>query len=256
MLKQHDKGFYVACSLSLFLALWAGIAWYFRHTPLIFPAPWAVIHRIIIDFSLFGYHASVTFLEMLTGICVATLMSFAMAYAMLKIRLVKALLEPYFVIMQCLPMFTLAPLCIIWFGWSFVAIMIPTAIMISFPLTMSIYQGLSICSQPHVEFFKLHGASERQLLLNIRLPFALPHIFSGLRISAAISGVGAIAGEWAGAQRGLGVLLQISKRNFDLEAVFGSIVCLLILSISFYSAVALLEKKLMKGHFDYIETPS
>jgi len=240
------KIFYPTLSLILFLGLWIAIAWYVRQTPFLFPFPWKVFARVVANFSLFSYHALATYLEMMCGMLIASVLSFVTAYGMLKARVVKAMLEPYFVVMQCLPMFTLAPLCILWFGWSFIAIIVPTALMISLPLTMSVYRGLQSTPQQHLDFFRVHGASERILFYKVKIPFALPHIFAGLRISAAVSGVGAIAGEWAGAQRGLGVLLQMSKRNFDIEAVFGAIASLLFLNLSLYFLVVFLEKWLRK----------
>lgn len=247
MLSKAHKMIYGICSLSLFFIIWSILASYVQETPLLIPSPRSVIHRMSVDYKVFLFHAIMTFLEMLTGMISAIITSFIMAYAMIKVRIIKALLEPYFIVMQCLPMFTLAPLCIIWFGWSFISIMIPTALMIAFPLTINMYRGFNFASKQHLEFFRLHGASQWQLLFKIQLPFALPHLFAGLRVAAAISGVGAVAGEWAGAQRGLGVFLQICKRNFDLEGVFGAIFSLLLLSLFFYGIVVLLEKKFIKG---------
>jgi NitT/TauT family transport system substrate-binding protein len=250
MLREPRRSTYTLISLALFFSIWSVLAFYFKETPMLFPAPLKVLRRMIEDYQLFVYHARMTFVEMLLGMLLAIVASFTTAYLMLKLRLVRFLLEPWFVVMQCLPMFVLAPLCVIWFGWSLVAIIVPTALMMTFPLTMNLYKGLSIASKQHVDFFKLHGASKRQLLFKIQLPFALPHLSSGLKIAAAVSGVGAVAGEWAGAQKGLGVLLQICKRNFDLEGVFGVILSLLMLSLSLYGIVVLLEKKWIRGQHE------
>lgn len=243
---RYKKSLYNLVSALTIYLLWELIAFFFRDIPLVCPSPLRVFKRLISDHSLFGYHIFFTFLEMSIGMLIAMVVSFFVAYSMFKVKFVRVVLEPYCVVMQCIPMFVLAPIFIIWFGWSFVAIIIPTAIMISFPLTMNIYKGLNSTPKNYLDFFKLHGASDWQLLFNINLPFARPHIFSGLRISAAIAGVGAIAGEWAGAQRGLGVLIQMCRRDFDLEGVFGCIFCLLLLSISFYGIILLIEKQLSK----------
>ena len=224
---KYQKIFYNILSIVLLWFLWESVAYFFREIPLICPSPLKVFKRVFSEYDLFGSHMFSTFLEMFFGMLLAMVVSFCAAYAMFKIHFLRMVLEPYCVIMQCIPMFILAPIFIIWFGWSFIAVIIPTSMMIAFPLTMNIYKGLSSAPKHYLDFFKLHGASSSQLLFKVKLPFAKPHIFAGLRISAAIAGVGAIAGEWAGAQRGLGVLIQICRRNFDLEGVFGCIFCLL-----------------------------
>lgn len=243
---RYQKSFYTLLSTLLLFLLWTSMAYFFREMPLICPSPLQVFKRIFYQYKLFGEHLLITLVEMVAGMLLATAISFCIAYMMFKVRLIKMILEPYFVIMQCVPMFVLAPIFIIWFGWSFIAIVIPTAMMIGFPLTMNIYKGLCSTPKDYIDFFRLHGASDWQLLFKVKLPFARPQIFAGLRISAAIAGMGAIGGEWAGAQKGLGVLIQICRRNFDLEGVFGCILCLLFLSLSFYSTILLIEKIVSK----------
>jgi NitT/TauT family transport system substrate-binding protein len=127
------------------------------------------------------------------------------------------------------------------FGWSKLAIIIPTAIMISFPLTLNIYRGLNSVTKEFLEFFKIHRSHFLQILFYLRLPFALPQVFSGLRISISVAGVSAVAGEWAGGQEGLGLLIQESRRNADYTAIFGALVCLIVLSLVLYLGIYFIE---------------
>jgi NitT/TauT family transport system substrate-binding protein len=161
---------------------------------------------------------------------------------MMRYQSSRSLLQPLFIVIQCLPMFTLAPIMVIWFGWSFTAIVIPTALMIFFPLTLNIYQGLRSTPKDLLEFFQTNQATSWQTFFKLRLPWAVPHIFAGFRISSAIAGVGAVAGEWAGAQNGLGMLMLESRRNTDLEVTFGALFCLTIISTILYGAILYCEK--------------
>ncbi len=195
-----------------------------------------------------------TLSEMVMGISIAASVAFPTAYFMYKFRTFKSVVEPLSVIFQCVPMFTLAPVFIIWFGWSLVAVIIPTAMMITFPLTMSIYKGLLSTPKKFEDFYTVHGASKFQMLFKMKLPFASSQIFAGFRITSAIAGIGAIAGEWAGAQKGLGVYIQMCRRDFDLVGVFGSIFCLLIMSLSLYGLVISLEKFTLKGNYEKFKT--
>lgn len=179
---------------------------------------------------------------MLGGFLLALLVAFPLAWTMMRYQSSRTILQPLFIVTQCLPMFTLAPIMVIWFGWSYTAIAIPTALMIFFPLTLNIYQGLRSTPQDLLEFFQANQANAWQTFFKLRLPSAVPHIFAGFRISAGIAGVGAVAGEWAGAQNGLGMLMLESRRNTDLEITFGALFCLTIISTILYGLILFCEK--------------
>ena len=186
----------------------------------ILPAPsgiFAVLWEMRGEFLL---HTLVTLKEMCGGFLLALVCAFPLAWTMLRHETSRTLLQPLFIIIQCLPMFTLAPIMVIWFGWSYTAIVIPTALMIFFPLTLNIYQGLRSTPQHLLEFFQANQATPWQTFFKLRFPWAVPHIFAGFRISSAIAGVGAVAGEWAGAQRGLGILmLERRSRSHSMISI-------------------------------------
>jgi NitT/TauT family transport system substrate-binding protein len=207
----------------------------------VLPAPSAIFGTLINLKERFFYHSQATFFEMIWGFLLAAFTGAPLAWLMFRSHALRCVLQPFFVLVQCLPMFALAPIMVIWFGWSQVAIIVPTALMIFFPLTLNLYQGLRATPNAWLEFFKSNQATEWQTLVKLRLPAAVPHIFSGLKLSAAIAGIGAVAGEWAGAQKGLGILMLESRRNSDLEITFGALFCLAILSLSFYGLILFLE---------------
>lgn len=182
-----------------------------------------------------------TFYEMGGGFSLALIFAFPLAWMMYLCKSCRAFMQPLFVIIQCIPMFTLAPLMIMWFGWSYMAVVLPTALMIFLPLTLNIYQGLSSTPQGLLNYFKINQATPWQTFFKLQLPWALPYIFAGFRISAAVAGIGAIAGEWAGAQSGLGVLMLKSRRSTDLETSFGALFCLMFMSIGLYTFIAYAE---------------
>ncbi len=207
----------------------------------VLPPPSTVLRTLWEMKGRFAFHTFITFKEMFIGFVLALVIAFPLAWTMLRFAATRAIFQPLFVIIQCIPMFTLAPIMVIWFGWNMVAIIVPTALMIFFPLTLNIYQGFRCTPKPLLEFFKLSGATNWQTLLKLRLPSALPHIFAGFRISAAIAGIGAIAGEWAGAQSGLGILMLESRRNSDLEITFGALTCLTLMTLALYGLILLIE---------------
>lgn len=233
--------FISSLGLLLLLGVWEGAAHIFPHLLFILPAPTKIFATLIEARQRLLFHTFVTLKEMAGGFALAISLSFPLAWTMVRYRGSRAILEPFFLILQCLPMFTLAPLMIIWFGWSFTAIVVPTALMIFFPLTLNIYQGLRSTPESLLEFFGSNQATRWQIFFKLQLPWAVPHIFAGFRIAAGIAGVGAIAGEWAGAQQGLGILMIESRRDTDLEVTFGALICLTVMTGLLYGLILLLE---------------
>ena len=228
--------------LVVFLA-WEMVSYTYESFLFILPAPSKIFLCFWRHGGRFWYHTLVTVKEMAGGFFLAFLLAFPMAWVMTLWTSTRAILQPLFVVIQCIPMFTLAPIMILWFDWSYTAIVIPVALMIFFPLTMNIYQGLRSTPKHLVDYFRMNEATTWQLFSKLQLPWALPNIFSGIRISTAIAGIGAVAGEWAGGQEGLGLLMLESRRGADLETTFAGLFCLTLLSMGLYITMILLEKR-------------
>ena len=239
--KKIHVGPFLICVTFLML-LWEWSARTFPHLLFILPAPTEIFRTLWEIRSRFLMHTLVTVKEMCLGFLIALSASFPLAWTMMRYERSRSLLQPLFIMVQCIPMFALAPIMVIWFGWGFTAIVVPTALMIFFPLTLNIYQGLRSTPEDLIEFFHANQATSWQTFFKLRLPWAIPHIFSGLRISAAIAGVSAVAGEWAGAQNGLGVLMLESRRNADLAITFGALFCLTTVSTCLYLFILGCEK--------------
>jgi NitT/TauT family transport system substrate-binding protein len=239
---MHKKILLCLAGLVLFLVVWELVVHFFPFLKFVLPAPSAV-GKILFELrDRFWIHTRITLFEMCCGFLLALIGSFPLAWVMVHFQATRSFLQPLFIVIQCIPMFTLAPIMVIWFGWSYLAIIIPTALMIFFPLTLNIYQGLRSTPQELLDFFQASQATPLQTFVKLRLPWALSHIFAGFRIASAIAGVCAIAGEWAGAQEGLGILMLESRRNTELEITFGALTCLTAISSLFYLIILICEK--------------
>ncbi len=226
----------------LLIGIWEISALSIAELRLVLPSPSAILHRIISSPSRFLFHAQVTLGEMMAGFLLAFVSAFPLAWMMDLWLSARTILQPLFVVIQCIPMFALAPLMVLWFGWSATAIIVPTALIIFFPLTMNIYQGLSSTPQHLRDYFVLNKATSWQIFYKLQLPWAKDSIFSGIRIAAALAGIGAVTGEWAGAQSGLGLLMLESRRATDLETTFGALFCLTLASLALYSLIVFFER--------------
>ncbi|QVE49277.1 ABC transporter substrate-binding protein [Chlamydia crocodili] len=178
----------------------------------------------------------------LGGFFLALLLSIGLVILMLTYKPAKDLLNPFFILVQCTPMFTLAPLIVLWFGWGLNAVIVPTALTVFFPLTITIYQGITSTPEELLEQFILHQATKRQIFIKLRLPYALPHIFSGLKIAMGSAGFAAIAGEWVASQSGLGILILESRRNYDMEMTFSGLFALTTVTFILFQSILLSEK--------------
>ncbi len=231
----------VLVTLIFLLFVWELFSYWNREFIFVLPSPSEIFLRLWTKADRFWFHTSYTLKEMGAGFTLAFAAALPLAWMMDRYSSARLLLQPLFVVIQCIPMFTLAPIMVVWFGWSFSAVVIPTALMIFFPLTINLHQGLRTIPQEYLDYFHLNQASSWQILWKLKLPWALPHLFSGFRLSAAIAGVAAVAGEYAGAQSGLGVLMIESRRETDLETSFGALFCLTAISYSFYLIASGLE---------------
>ncbi|MDR3623591.1 MAG: ABC transporter substrate-binding protein [Chlamydiales bacterium] len=227
--------------LSLIL-IWEAVASSFQNLTFVLPTPSKIFVGIIDNFDRFKLHTIVTLKEIITGSLLALVIAAPTAFLMHEFKTAKLTIQPLFIISQSIPLFTIAPIMVIWFGWSTIAIIIPTALMVFFPLTLTLYQGLNATPPEWLEFFKLHKASKWQTFTKLSIPYALPHLFSGLKISAAIAAIGAVSAEWTGAQMGLGMLIQDSRRNTDLTTTFGAIFFVILLSLILYLLTMLIER--------------
>lgn len=225
------------------ILVWEGLRLIFRDQFALLPSTVETVRYFFLHIDRLSFHASITLREILLGCFCSIVLAFPLAWLMVLNEDICDFFQSTFVVVQCVPMFTLAPIMVTLFGWTFMAILIPTILMIIFPLTINIFKGFAQVPKSLLNYFRFHKASEWKILFKLRIPYAMPNIFAGLRISTAIAGVGAVAGEWAGAQDGLGVYLQMCRRNIDMSGVFCGIFILVAISLILYNVVILIERK-------------
>jgi|694.fasta_scaffold12686_6 NitT/TauT family transport system substrate-binding protein len=209
------------------------------------PPPSQILQCFFTRFDRLMIHTAATAREMIGGMILAMVAAFPLAWGMYFWHALRSVLQPLFIVIQCIPMFALAPIMVFWFDWSYSAVVIPTALMIFFPLTLNIYHGL--CSTPRqlLDYFRVNQATAWQTFWKLQLPSSIPHLIAGFRITTAIAGIGAVAGEWGGAQSGLGMLMLESRRSTELAMTFAALFCLTFLSVGLYGLALLLEKILI-----------
>jgi len=211
----------------------------------ILPAPSTIIYSLTVNFKLLQLHILVTVFETLTGFAAAVFFGILIAVLMDCISFVKKVLYPLIVTSQTIPIITVAPLFILWFGYGYLPKIIIVVLICFFPISVSFLQGLGSVDPDLINLLKSMGAGKYQLYRIVKFPAALPNLFSGLKIAATYSIMGAIIGEWVGGKDGIGVYMLRAKFSFATDKVFGAIIIITFLSIILLKLIEFIEKKSM-----------
>ena len=149
---------------------------------------------------------------------------------------------PLLILSQNVPIIVFAPLLVIWFGFGLLPKLIVITLVCFFPITVAALDGFRQVPQTLVHYMKMAGATNRQLFWKLEWPHALPAIFSGLKISATYSVMGAVISEWLGAEKGIGVFMTLASSSFRTDRVFVAIGAIMLLSLLFFGLIVIAER--------------
>ncbi len=235
----------VAISLGLllgFLALWEGIVQGFHLPRYILPPPSRILGEAVMHLPRYGPHILTTLGEMLLGIALAYAVALPLALIMVRFPLVERALFPLLIGSQAVPVFALAPLLVLWFGYGIPSKVAMASLIVFFPVVVNTRDGLRAADPDLVALLKSMGASEAQIFRKVRVYAALPYLFSGTRIAVSVSTIGAVIGEWVGSTRGLGYLMLHANAQLRVDVVFVAILYLTILGVGLFYLVSAIER--------------
>lgn len=210
--------------------------------PFLLPAPSAIFQATFAAWPNVLMHTGATLRTVLLGFAASVLVSLPLAMLIASSRAVANAIYPLLVLTQSIPKVALAPILLVALGANEAPRIIVTFLVAFFPLVVSSVTGLLATPPELVELGRSCRASRFQQLFRIRLPFAIPFVFSGLRVAAALCVVGAVVAEFVGAEAGLGYLIQTSMAFFRTPLAFGAVVILALLGILLFQAVAVVER--------------
>jgi NitT/TauT family transport system permease protein len=234
-------------SLGVALAIWLAIITIADLPAFILPSPvqvWERFLRALADGSL-ARHMWVTLQEVLLGLLVGVGTASLLGYALAKSRRLERALAPYVVASQSIPIVAIAPLLVIWFGPGLLSKVLICALIVFFPVLINTIVGLHGVPQDLRDLMRSLRASRWQTLRLLELPAALPVFLAGLRIGATLSVIGAVVGEFVGADRGLGFLINVGRGEYDTALVFVAVFTLIATALVLYGLVVLLESRLL-----------
>jgi NitT/TauT family transport system permease protein len=215
--------------------------------PFILPGPglvWRRFLQALSDGSLLR-HALVTLNEVLLGLVLGVGTATLLGYALAKLDWLERLLSPYIVASQSVPVVAIAPLLVIWFDTGLLSKVLISALIVFFPVLINTIVGLRSVPSGLRDLMRSLQATRWQTFRLLEVPAALPVFLGGLRVGATLAVIGAVVGEFVGADRGLGYLVNLGRGLYDTALVFVAVFALVTMAMLLYAIVLWLETRLL-----------
>ncbi|HYK87022.1 MAG TPA: ABC transporter permease [Ktedonobacteraceae bacterium] len=238
-LAGYGPAFVLAVAL---IALWELYVQVGHVSSQVLPTPTAVVQVLIANWGVIYDNTVPTMLETMLGILAATLLGLVLAVMLDISSWMRRAIYPLLVISQTIPIIALAPLLLIWFGFTLEPKILVVMLYCFFPIAIACADGLAAAEPELLKLLRSMRASRWQILWLVRLPGAMPSFFSGLRIAATYSVTGAIFGEYVGAEKGLGIYMQREANSFATVQVFAAILVTAVLSLLLFGLVSVIER--------------
>ena len=217
--------------------------------PQVLPTPAAVYAALVGQRDLLWHHTLVTLAETLIGFGVSLATGLALAALIDLSPLLRRAVYPVLVTSQTIPIITLAPLLVFWFGFGLVSKVIVVTLVCFFPIVVAAADGLRATDPELIKLYRVFGAGPLRIFWSVRVPGALPSLFSGIRIAITYSVIGAIFGEYVGASEGLGFYIQQQQHNFATSRVIAAIAVTALLSVALFATTTAIERLTLPWYY-------
>jgi NitT/TauT family transport system permease protein/putative hydroxymethylpyrimidine transport system permease protein len=213
--------------------------------PILVSSPAEIAESLWQNRSLLVENAWVTLQEVVLGLGCALVAGLGFAVAMHLSRTLRRASHPLVVGSQAVPILVIAPILVVWFGYGIGPKAAIVALICFFPIAVNTLDGLRSVDPEATKMMRTLDASRRQILWRVEGPSALPYVLSGVKIAVAIAMIGAVFGEWAGANSGLGILVRQDSAQLETARLFASVAVLAAMAIVLYALVALAERRIV-----------
>jgi NitT/TauT family transport system permease protein len=208
-------------------------------------ALWRGLDAGMLDRGGYWLHAGVTLYQVLLGFVIGSGVGLLLGTIISQVKILEATLRVYLIAIQSLPKIALAPIIVLWFGFGVTSKVVIICLLTFFPLLVTSMAGFKAVDVERLELMRSLGAGRWQTFWKVRLPSALPYIFAGLDMAAVFAVVGAVVGEFVGAQRGLGTLILSMNSQMDTAGTFSVFIILALLGVVLHQGLRLIEKRLL-----------
>lgn len=241
-----------ALLLAALLALWEGGVRMFGVSKQLLPpisdilvALWNGFHAAPMAKDGYWYHGAVTLSEIFLGFVVGSAVGLAIGILVSQLPRLETLLSPYIAALQSVPKVALAPVIVVWLGFGIGSKVMIICLLTFFPVLVTSIAGFKAVDADRIDLLRSLSATRWQIFRFTKFPSALPYIFAGLNMAAAFSVVGAVVGEFVGAQAGLGVLILQSEAQADTAGSFAVMVVLSVIGIVLTAALRSVQQRVL-----------
>lgn len=232
-------------SLVVLLGAWEGlVAW--AGVPIYILPPPSMIAGSLVDIlgnRLLYENAAVTLLETVSGFGLAVVFGVAFAVLITESALLERILYPYFAALQSMPKVAIAPLVVIWFGFGLSSKIVLAGLLAFFPMLVNAVEGLRAADPGRLKLMRALDASRWQVLRHVRLPYAMPFFLAGIELAGIYAMLGALVGEFVGAQKGIGYWLMAMNMNVDTSGSFALLVLLALYGVGLQALIARVRRR-------------
>lgn len=245
-MKRKNPTLPAAILVLCFLMIWQGLAMRMNKA-YILPSPVQILRRLWeLREPLFKAHLPATMQVVGIGLLISLVLGMALAILMDQSPAAEQALYPLIIASQTIPTTALAPLFVMWFGYTVWSKVLVTVLMTFFPVAITVFDGFRAVPPEMKELLRTYGATEMQIFRKLKLPAVLPYFFSALKMAVPLSVIGAAIGEWLGAQSGLGYFSKRMMTQLDGAGVFAPILLLSVSAELLVIVVGLLEKYFLR----------
>ncbi|MCP3877905.1 MAG: ABC transporter permease [Sulfitobacter sp.] len=236
----------IPLAILLGLGLWQGAVLLTDAPHYILPSPWRVAQAAYRARETLIENAWVTTVEVLLGLLIGTALGAVTAIHLALSKTAERLLLPLLVFTQAVPVFALAPLLTLWFGYGMGSKIVMAVLIIYFPVTSAFHDGLTRVPDGYRDLAQSMGARPLRFMRYVQIPHALPSLATGLRLAAVYAPIGAVIGEWVGASKGLGYLMLLANGRAKIDLMFAALIMLACLTVLLHLSVGLLAQRLTR----------
>jgi NitT/TauT family transport system permease protein len=234
--------------LASILLVWEVAVRALKIAPYLLPPPSAIAVELFGDFGYYLANAWVTLVEAMGGLAVGSLIGFVLGVIMARSAFAERFLFPLAVGVRVTPIIAIAPIFIIWFGFTIWPKIVVAALITFFPVLTNTIVGLRSVDQCTLEFMRSLHASELEILRKLRLPNALPYLIAAMKIGISLSLIGALVGEIVGAREGLGHIIDDASINLVTTTVFSAVISLTTMGVVATEITNIVERRVLFWH--------
>jgi len=230
---------------AILIGIWEALVHISGISPVKLPAPSLVAETSINLFPLMFEQMGPNFWAAVGGIVTAAVLGIFLGALVSYSKLIMEMIYPTIIFFQLVPKVALAPVFVLWFGKDIEATILFSVFIAFFPVLVATITGLASTERTYERMCRSLMASRLQIFMRVKFPFALPFIFSGLRLGVTFGIIGVILGEFVSAERGIGYLIMFAAENFETALLLSSIILLLGIGIALFAALLVLEALVM-----------